>query len=92
MRYCYPRGLEKRLCKWDTYVPLVTKDLSSYVSNLQAEREEKFNQCYEIEYKPGNMYQYLTIGLLLSRCRKRQPVQGTYPGAMLMQMAVMSFP
>jgi len=26
--YCYPRGLEKTLCKWDIYVPLVTKGLS----------------------------------------------------------------
>jgi len=25
--YCYPSGLEKALCKWDTYVPLVTKGL-----------------------------------------------------------------
>jgi len=23
--YCYPSGLEKTLCKWDIYVPLVTK-------------------------------------------------------------------
>jgi hypothetical protein len=26
--YCYPSGLEKTLCKWDTYVPLVTKGLT----------------------------------------------------------------
>ena len=25
--YCYPGGLEKTLCKWDIYVPLVTKGL-----------------------------------------------------------------
>ena len=25
--YCYPSGLEKNLCKWDTYIPLVTKRL-----------------------------------------------------------------
>ena len=25
--YCYPSGLEKILCKWDMYVPLVTKGL-----------------------------------------------------------------
>jgi len=25
--YCYPSGLEKTLCKWDIYVPLVTKEL-----------------------------------------------------------------
>jgi hypothetical protein len=25
--YCYPSGLEKTLCKWDIYVPLVTKGL-----------------------------------------------------------------
>jgi len=27
--YCYPSGLEKTLCKWDAYVPLVTKGLTS---------------------------------------------------------------
>ena len=27
--YCYPSGLEKTLCKWDIYVPLVTKGLMS---------------------------------------------------------------
>jgi hypothetical protein len=26
--YCYPSGLEKTLCKWDTYVLLVTKGLT----------------------------------------------------------------
>jgi len=25
--YCYPSGLEKTLCKWDIYAPLVTKRL-----------------------------------------------------------------
>jgi len=28
MGYCYPNGLEKALCKWDVYVPLVTKGLN----------------------------------------------------------------
>jgi len=27
--YCYPSGLEKTLCKWDIYVPLVTKGLNT---------------------------------------------------------------
>jgi hypothetical protein len=27
--YCYPSGLEKTLCKWEVYVPLVTKESSS---------------------------------------------------------------
>jgi hypothetical protein len=26
--YCYPSGLEKTLCKWDKYAPLVTKGLT----------------------------------------------------------------
>ena len=26
--YCYPSGLKKTLCKWDMYVPLVTKELT----------------------------------------------------------------
>jgi hypothetical protein len=25
--YCYPSGLEKTLCKWEIYDPLVTKGL-----------------------------------------------------------------
>jgi hypothetical protein len=25
--YCYPSGLKKTLCKWEVYVPLVTKGL-----------------------------------------------------------------
>jgi hypothetical protein len=25
--YCYPSGLEKTLCKWNIYVPLVAKGL-----------------------------------------------------------------
>jgi hypothetical protein len=29
--YCYPRRLEKTLCKWEVYVPLVTKGLSNYM-------------------------------------------------------------
>jgi hypothetical protein len=29
--YCYPSGLEKTLCKWDIYVPLVTRGLSLYI-------------------------------------------------------------
>jgi len=30
--YCYPSGLERTLCKWDIYVPLVTKGLNSAIS------------------------------------------------------------
>jgi len=29
VRYCYLSGLEKTLCKWDIYVPLVTKVLNN---------------------------------------------------------------
>jgi len=28
--YCYPVGLEKARCKWDIYVPLVTKALNFF--------------------------------------------------------------
>jgi len=28
VEYCYPSRLEKTLCKWDIYVPLVTKGLT----------------------------------------------------------------
>jgi len=30
--YCYPSRLEKTLCKWDIYVPLVRKGLNSFES------------------------------------------------------------
>jgi hypothetical protein len=29
--YCYPSRLEKTLCKWDVYVPLLTKGLKELV-------------------------------------------------------------
>jgi hypothetical protein len=29
--YCYHSGLEKSLCKWEIYVPLVTKVLNAVV-------------------------------------------------------------
>jgi hypothetical protein len=34
---CYPSGLEKTLCKWEVYVPLVTKGLkpTGYVMHQQ---------------------------------------------------------
>jgi hypothetical protein len=32
--YCYPRGFEKTLCKWDIYVPLVTKGLMNKKSQI----------------------------------------------------------
>jgi hypothetical protein len=32
--YCYPSGIEKSLCKWDIYVPLVTKELKSVKISL----------------------------------------------------------
>jgi hypothetical protein len=28
--YCYHSGLEKTLCKWEVYVPLVTKGLKGF--------------------------------------------------------------
>ena len=35
--YCYPSGLGKPLCKWDIYVPLVTKKVKILISlNIQA--------------------------------------------------------
>ena len=36
--YCYPSGLEKILCKWDIYVPLVTKGLYKYMLQCQYRR------------------------------------------------------
>jgi hypothetical protein len=37
--YCYHRGLENTLCKWDIYVPLVTKSLTNNL-NLRIIRFE----------------------------------------------------
>jgi hypothetical protein len=31
VEYCYPSGLEKTLCKWEIYVPLVTKGLTGII-------------------------------------------------------------
>jgi hypothetical protein len=32
--YCYPSGLEKTLCEWDIYVPLVTRVLNDPQLNV----------------------------------------------------------
>jgi hypothetical protein len=44
--YFYPSGLEKTLCKWEIYVPLVTKglktDLAKIVSLLSCPRPRQF--------------------------------------------------
>jgi hypothetical protein len=32
--YCYPNGLEKTLCKWEIYVPLVTKALKYLIDDM----------------------------------------------------------
>jgi hypothetical protein len=32
--YCYPSGVEKTLCKWDIYVPLVTKGLKNFSASI----------------------------------------------------------
>jgi hypothetical protein len=33
--YRYSSGLEKTLCKWEVYVPLVTKGLNEQMPNFQ---------------------------------------------------------
>jgi hypothetical protein len=38
--YCYPSGLEKTLCKWEIYVPLVTKGLND-------EANSRFSKIYK---------------------------------------------
>jgi len=40
--YCNPKGLEKTLCKWDMYVPLVTKWLRQSIHST--------GQKIEIQY------------------------------------------
>jgi len=49
--YCYLSGLEKTLCKWDIYVPMVTKGLSNYICN----RDEVFPVRYGL-----NIYIYIS--------------------------------
>jgi hypothetical protein len=50
--YCYPSGLEKTLCKWEVYVPLVTKGLkyTKYIEHLHTRFElpckSKRLECY----------------------------------------------
>jgi hypothetical protein len=39
--YCYPSGLEKTLCKWKIYVPLVTKRLKQVENVKTILTEEK---------------------------------------------------
>jgi hypothetical protein len=33
--YCYQSGLEKTLCKWEIYVPLVTKGLKIPIKEVR---------------------------------------------------------
>jgi hypothetical protein len=35
VRYWYPSRLEKTICKWDIYVPLVTKGVMNFIVNNQ---------------------------------------------------------
>jgi hypothetical protein len=39
--YCYPSGLEKTLCKWEMYVPLVTKELRKLLSCVETVHHTK---------------------------------------------------
>ena len=59
--YCSPRGLEKTLCKWDIYVPLVTKGLyeNTHRWNLRQlfpTKHEKFIRQYIYENKVSFVY------------------------------------
>jgi hypothetical protein len=38
--YCYPNGIEKTLCKWEIYVPLVKKGLKCRM--VAKSREDKY--------------------------------------------------
>jgi hypothetical protein len=43
--YCYPSGLEKTLCKWEIYVPLVRKGLKQqFVCAYNRSNEREDNQ------------------------------------------------
>ena len=53
--YCYPRGLEKTLCKWEIYVPLVTKG-SKYSVHIFVEK------IYKMQHLEGSGTPVLYIG------------------------------
>ena len=45
--YCYPSGLEKTICKWDMYVPLVTKGLE-HKKKGRKERTQRHVRLYSL--------------------------------------------
>jgi len=53
--YCYPSGLEKTLCTWDIYVPLVAEGSNVFI----------FTYCQSAELIAGTLLScQLIIGLL----------------------------
>ena len=48
--YCYPSGLEKTLCKWDMYVPLVTKGLTGFNETFIFSTDFRKIPKYEISW------------------------------------------
>jgi len=54
--YCYPCGLEKTLCKWDIYVPLVTKGLTMWLP-----RPELGNCVTDRKTVTGNIFIFQTL-------------------------------
>jgi hypothetical protein len=42
--YCYPSRLEKILCKWEIYVPLVTKGLNVKFTMEQTTKAQRVNR------------------------------------------------
>jgi hypothetical protein len=51
--YCYPSGLEKTLCKWEVYVPLVTKLLKNYIRLYTDVTAYLDLTVQQIPYPPG---------------------------------------
>jgi hypothetical protein len=39
--YCYHSGLEKTLCKWELYVPLVTKGVNHHANKEKGVKKER---------------------------------------------------
>ena len=63
--YCYPSGLEKTLCKWDIYVPLVTKGLTIlWILFLLYEATDLspfFNLHYKIKFNRFSLHIHIHI-------------------------------
>jgi hypothetical protein len=48
--YCYPSGLKNTLCKWEVYVPLVTKGLKQSFGDRIGSRPQANTKCVKTQH------------------------------------------